>query len=133
LPFEIREGLTYGPNERNDLDLFLPKDDGKSLRPAVIVIHGGAWRSGDKRQLRNLAELFARRGYVAAAINYRLAPKWSYPAQLDDCQRAVRWLRKNAKEFRVDPKRLVLLERLLEVTWLCCLGLVKFGTIVTLI
>jgi acetyl esterase/lipase len=105
LPFEIREGLTYGPNERNDLDLFLPKDDGKSLRPAVIVIHGGAWRSGDKRQLRNLAELFARRGYVAAAINYRLAPKWSYPAQLDDCQRAVRWLRKNAKEFRVDPKR----------------------------
>jgi acetyl esterase/lipase len=105
LPFEIREGLTYGPNERNDLDLFLPKDDGKSLRPAVIVIHGGAWRSGDKRQLRNLAELFARRGYVAAAINYRLAPKWSYPAQLDDCQRAVRWLRKNAKEFLVDPKR----------------------------
>ncbi len=105
LPFEIREGLTYGPNERNDLDLFLPKDDGKSLRPAVVVIHGGAWRSGDKRQLRNLAEAFARRGYVAAAINYRLAPKWSYPAQLDDCQRAVRWLRKNAKEFRVDPKR----------------------------
>ena len=105
LPFEICEGLTYGPNERNDLDLFLPKDDGKSLRPAVIVIHGGAWRSGDKRQLRNLAELFARRGYVAVAINYRLAPKWSYPAQLDDCQRAVRWLRKNAKEFRVDPKR----------------------------
>ena len=105
LPFEIRERLTYGPNERNDLDLFLPKDDGKSLRPAVIVIHGGAWRSGSKRQLRNLAELFARRGYVAAAINYRLAPKWSYPAQLDDCQRAVRWLRKNAKEFRVDTKR----------------------------
>ncbi len=105
LPFEVREGLTYGPNERNDLDLFLPKDEGKGLRPAVIVIHGGAWRAGDKRQLRSLAELFARRGYVAAAINYRLAPKWSYPAQLDDCQRAVRWLRKRAEEFRVDPKR----------------------------
>jgi len=105
LPFEVRENLTYGPNERNELDLFLPKDDGKKLRPAVVVIHGGAWRSGDKGQLRMLAELFARRGYVAAAINYRLAPKYSYPAQLDDCQRAVRWLRKNAKEYRVDPKR----------------------------
>ena len=105
LPFEIREGLTYGPNERNDLDLFLPKDDGKSLRPAVIVIHGGAWRGGDKKDMRILAEPLAQRGYVVAAINYRLAPKWSYPAQLDDCQRAVRWLRKNAKEFRVDPKR----------------------------
>jgi acetyl esterase/lipase len=104
-PFEIREGLTYGPNERNDLDLFLPKDDGKSLRPAVIVIHGGAWRGGDKKDMRILAEPLAQRGYVVAAINYRLAPKWSYPAQLDDCQRAVRWLRKNAKEFRVDPKR----------------------------
>lgn len=102
VPFEVREGLTYGPHERNDLDLFLPKDDGKGLRPAVIVIHGGAWRSGDKGQLRFLAEAFARRGYVAAAINYRLAPKWSYPAQLDDCQRVVRWLRKNAKKFRVD-------------------------------
>ncbi len=105
LPFEVRENLTYGPYERNELDLFLPKDDGKKLRPAVVVIHGGAWRSGDKGQLRMLAELFARRGYVAAAINYRLAPKYSYPAQLDDCQRAVRWLRKNAKEYRVDPKR----------------------------
>ncbi len=105
LPFEVKEDISYGPNERNDLDLFLPKDDGKSLRPAVVVIHGGAWRSGDKKQLRMLAELFARRGYVAAAINYRLAPKYSYPAQLDDCQRAVRWLRKNSKEYRVDPKR----------------------------
>jgi acetyl esterase/lipase len=105
LPFEIREGLTYGPNERNDLDLFLPKDDSKSLRPAAIVIHGGAWRGGDKKDMRILAEPLAQRGYVVAAINYRLAPKWSYPTQLDDCQRAVRWLRKNAKEFRVDPKR----------------------------
>ncbi len=105
LPFEVRENLTYGPHERNDLDLFLPKDEGTKWRPAVIVIHGGAWRSGDKRQLRMLAETFARRGYVAASINYRLAPKWSYPAQLDDCQRAVRWLRKKAKEFRIDPNR----------------------------
>lgn len=105
LPFEIRENLTYGPNERNDLDLFLPKDDGKTLRPAIVVIHGGAWRGGSKRDLRMLAEFFARRGYVSAAINYRLAPKWSYPAQLDDCQRAVRWLRKHAEEFRVDTKR----------------------------
>ena len=105
LPFEIRERLTYGPNERNELDLFLPKDDGKGLRPAVIVIHGGAWRGGDKKDMRILAEPLAQRGYVVAAINYRLAPKWSYPAQLDDCQRAVRWLRKNSKEFRVDPKR----------------------------
>lgn len=104
-PFELKEDLSYGSNERNELDLFLPKDNGKGLRPAVVVIHGGAWRSGDKRQLRMVAELFARRGYVAAAINYRLAPKYSYPAQLDDCQRAVRWLRKNAKEFRIDPKR----------------------------
>lgn len=105
LPFEIRKGLIYGPNERNELDLYLPKDDGKSLRPAVVVIHGGGWKGGDKRALSYLAEAFARRGYVAAAINYRLAPKWNYPAHLDDCQRAVRWLRKNAKEFRVDPER----------------------------
>ncbi|MCS7193296.1 MAG: alpha/beta hydrolase, partial [Armatimonadetes bacterium] len=72
-PFELKENLIYGSNERNELDLFLPKGESKNLRPAVLVIHGGAWRSGDKRQLRTIAELFARRGYVAAAINYRLA------------------------------------------------------------
>jgi acetyl esterase/lipase len=105
LPFEVREDIAYGSLERQTLDLYLPKDDGSKKRPAVIVIHGGAWRSGDKKQLRFLAERFAERGYVAAAINYRLAPKWQYPAQLDDCQRAVRWLRKHADEFGVDPKR----------------------------
>ncbi|MCS7193113.1 MAG: alpha/beta hydrolase [Armatimonadetes bacterium] len=104
IPFEVREDLTYGPNERNELDLFLPKDEGENLRPAVVIIHGGAWRSGNKKQLRLIAEMFAKRGYVAAAINYRLAPKYSYPAQLDDCQRVVRWLRKNAKDFRIDQK-----------------------------
>lgn len=106
LPFEVRTDIPYGQDERQILDLYLPKDDGKGVRPAVIVIHGGAWRGGDKKQLRFIAELFAQHGYVAAAINYRLAPKWSYPAQLDDCQRAVRWLRKRADEFRIDPKRI---------------------------
>lgn len=106
LPFELREGLSYGPNERNDLDLFLPKVDGRGLCPAVLIIHGGGFYSGDKRQLRFLAELFAQNGYVAATLNYRLTPKWRYPAQLDDCQRAVRWLRKHADEFRIDPNRI---------------------------
>lgn len=105
--FEVRADVPYGQVDGHTLllDLYLPKDDGKGLRPAVVVIHGGAWRSGNKTQLRQIAEMFARRGYVAAAINYRLAPKWSYPAQLDDCQRVVRWLRKRAKEFSIDPKR----------------------------
>ncbi len=102
--FEVRTDIPYGQDERQTLDLFLPKDDGKSLRPAVVVIHGGAWRSGNKRDMHPIAELFTRHGYVTAAVNYRLAPKWSYPAQLDDCQRSVRWLRKRADEFRLDPK-----------------------------
>ena len=105
-PFEVQQDIAYGPLERQVLDLYLPNDDGKGLRPAVVVIHGGGWRSGNKQQLRLLAERFAARGYVATAINYRLAPQWHYPAQLDDCQRAVRWLRKQAAKWRIDPKRI---------------------------
>ncbi len=88
------------------LDLYLPQDDGPSLRPGVIAIHGGGWQGGDKGGIGWLGETLSRRGYVVAAVDYRLAPRWTYPAQLDDVQRAVRWLRKHAQAFRVDSQRL---------------------------
>jgi acetyl esterase/lipase len=85
------------------LDLARPEGDGPF--PAVFVIHGGAWRGGNKESNRGLLQQFARKGYVAASPQYRFCPKETFPAQVHDVKAAVRWLRSHAKDYRVDPAR----------------------------
>jgi acetyl esterase/lipase len=95
------------------LDLAMPKQPAKKLRPAIVVIHGGGWIEGDKssfsvfknRPPGNIIE-FARLGFVAVTINYRLSREAPFPAALDDCRTAVRWLRAHASEYQVDPERI---------------------------
>ncbi len=86
------------------LDLYLPKRK-EEKRPAIVCIHGGGWRAGDKKGMK-LADEFARRGFVSASINYRLSDEAPYPAAVDDCRAAVRWIRENAAKYGVDPNRL---------------------------
>lgn len=87
------------------LDLVQPAA-GAGPFPAVLVIHGGAWREGGKEENRKLLADFARRGYLAVSPQYRLAPKDKFPAQILDVKAAVRWLRTNAKDLRVDAEHL---------------------------
>ena len=79
-------------------------------RAAIVVVHGGSWRRGDKANLnwRAVCQWLATAGYVTISINYRLAPAWSFPAQLDDVQDAVRWLRDPAvvQRYNIDPDRI---------------------------
>ena len=79
-------------------------------RAAIVVVHGGSWRRGDKANLnwRAVCQWLATAGYVTVSINYRLAPAWSFPAQLDDVQDAVRWLRDPAvvDRYNIDPDRI---------------------------
>lgn len=75
-------------------------------KPAVVVIHGGSWKSGDRRQLGLYAASLARRGYVAFAIDYRLAPKHPWPAQWEDVRDAVIYVRREAKKYGIDPDRI---------------------------
>jgi acetyl esterase/lipase len=87
------------------LDLARPKQ-GDGPFPGVLVIHGGAWRSGDKSQMGMVVSEFAGRGYVAASPQYRFCPKETFPAQVHDVKAAVRWLKTNAKSYRLDPERI---------------------------
>ena len=96
--------ISYGSDARNVMDLYLP-EAGPTPRPLIVCIHGGGWAGGDKRVYAWLGEALARRGYAAACVTYRFAPVWRAPAQMDDVQRAVRWLRKNAARYGVDPER----------------------------
>ncbi len=86
------------------LDLARPAE-GQGPFPAVVCLHGGGWVGGDRRQMAQTVEALARRGFVAVAPDYRLAPAHRFPAQLEDCQAAVRWLRANAGAYRIDPRR----------------------------
>ncbi len=72
--------------------------------PVVIWIHGGGWSSGTHR--KNQAEWLARHGYFTASIEYRLSGESAWPAQIEDCKLAVRWLRANAAAYNIDPERI---------------------------
>jgi acetyl esterase/lipase len=85
------------------IDLRLPAGGGPF--PAVICLHGGGWVGGSRKQMARTLEVLARRGYVAAAPDYRLAPLHPWPACIEDCKAAVRWLRGHAGKYRVDPNR----------------------------
>lgn len=87
------------------LDLALPAV-GAGPFPAVVCLHGGGWVGGSRKQMAQTLEVLARRGYVACAPDYRLAPKHRWPACVEDCKAAVRWLRGNAGKYRIDPERI---------------------------
>jgi len=98
-----RDDLAYvdGGRSRQKLDLYLP-DAGKKT-PLVIWIHGGAFRAGSKKD--NVPVALLEGGYAVASVNYRLSREALFPAQIEDVKAAVRWLRANAKRFRIDPAR----------------------------
>jgi acetyl esterase/lipase len=86
------------------LDIFHP-ESGVDY-PGVLMVHGGGWRSGDRSMEIPLAQQLAARGYVVAAVEYRLSPETRYPAAVHDIKAAVRWLRANAAQYRLDPRRI---------------------------
>lgn len=88
------------------VDIARPRDASSS--PAVILIHGGAWRLGEKAHVRSMALALAARGYAGVALDYRLAdaPERVFPAAVADARCAVRWLRAHAAEHAIDPDRI---------------------------
>ncbi len=88
------------------LDLYRPEDSTAPSRPAIVLVHGGGWRSGYRENLTPLAQALAERGIVAANISYRLAPEAQFPAAIHDVKAAIRWLRQNAEAYGVDPDKI---------------------------
>ena len=107
---EVRPAIQYAPLPAEQGDLFLPPGDGRQRRAAVLVIHGGGWIGGSRTANTGLSRFLAAQGFVVFNIDYRLAmaalPATHWPAQLEDAQLAVRWLKQHAAELRVDPARI---------------------------
>jgi acetyl esterase/lipase len=95
------------------LDLAMPKESASKPRPAIVVIHGGGWIEGSRTSFSRPQERrpghifeFAKLGFVAVSIDYRLAKEAPFPAAIEDCKCAVRWLRANSDKYQINPERI---------------------------
>jgi acetyl esterase/lipase len=106
----LQQDVEYGiqGGEKLLLDIYQPGEPSSKPRLAIVLIHGGGWTSFDKGTMRGMGNFLTRSGFVAVSVDYRLLQgtddRW--PAQLDDVQRAVRWLRANGTKYNIDASHI---------------------------
>ncbi len=100
---------TYMYKKELTLDYYVIR--GKQKAPCVVIIHGGSWAEGDSQQLPALNSYLSNKGYNVAAINYRLAPDFKFPAPVEDTRDAIHYLTEHAAELNIDTTSFVLLGR----------------------
>jgi len=123
-PVTVERDVVYGKAGDRELKLDLARPPmGKGPFPAIVCLHGGGWRLGNKRDMRGWIELLAREGYVAASVGYRLAPDATFPTQIEDAKTAVRFLRANADKYAIDKDRFAALGWSAGGHLACLLGL----------
>lgn len=103
------DGVVFASRETGPLllDAFVPSTEGP--HPAVVLVHGGGWRSGSRAGWSDAGRALAAEGIAAFSIDYRLSGEAVFPAARDDVLDAVRWIRANAARFHVDPSRIGLM------------------------
>ncbi|HTM51137.1 MAG TPA: M20/M25/M40 family metallo-hydrolase [Bryobacteraceae bacterium] len=100
--------FTKAGDQTLTLDAYVPQGTGPF--PAAIVVHGGGFTRGDKQTyVKPLFDPLTEGGFAWFTINYRLAPKFRYPAAVEDVEAAIRYVRRNAKQYKVDPERIALI------------------------
>ncbi len=110
----VEKDITYGKGGTEDLKLDLARPErAEGQLPAIVYIHGGGWSGGARKDYGGEIQEAAKRGYVAVTVGYRLTrpdkegkAKYPFPAQIEDCKCAIRWLRANAEKYHVDPNRI---------------------------
>ena len=96
--------LMYGDHWQNSLDLYVP-DGGCPPYPLAIYVHGGGWLSGDSSEVAPYVDPLMSRGFAVASLNYRWSNNAVFPAQIQDCKGALRFLRAHADEYALDQSR----------------------------
>ncbi|OCB75902.1 esterase [Flavobacterium piscis] len=120
-PFIKIAEANKGVNDKQIENVIYYKDKNRALHldaffntsiknnPGVIMIHGGGWRSGNKNQMRVLAQEITTKGYSCFAIEYRLSLEAKYPQAIYDVKNAIKFIKDNAKRFHVDPDKIAVL------------------------
>ena len=103
----IRKDVVYGSGGGRDLrcDIYSPAEAGPA-RPGVLLVHGGAWRGGERGIMAGYGTRLAAQGFVGVACEYRLTPESPWPAHIEDVKAALRWMRANAHELGVDSTKI---------------------------
>jgi acetyl esterase/lipase len=100
---QVLDGLIYRTVDGAPLHLDLYRPDNQDgPRPTVLLIHGGSWIRGTRKSIGPFANYLLTRGFSVASLDYRLAPRYTYPAQLEDVYAAERWLKAHAEEYQLD-------------------------------
>lgn len=100
--------LTYGPNPRNQLDVYTPTNM-QTPAPVVVFFYGGSWNDGARQDYRFVGQALASRGLVAVVADYRLYPEVRYPDFLLDAAQAVAWTQQHIARYGGDPQQLFLM------------------------
>lgn len=104
-PHQRLEGIAYGAEARQRLDVYVPEGKPAERRPVIVFIHGGSWQTGSKDQYRFVGSGLAEKGFVSVVANYRLNPDVRFPAFVDDAARAVAWTLRNIDRYGGDSRR----------------------------
>ncbi|MGJ8667161.1 MAG: alpha/beta hydrolase fold domain-containing protein [Patiriisocius sp.] len=104
----IKKDIAYFKTSQRtlQLDAFI---NTQSQNPAVLLIHGGGWKSGDKSHLASLAQKIASKGYSCFTVEYQLSPEAQYPQGIYDCKESIKFIKLNAKRFHVDANKIAVL------------------------
>lgn len=107
----VQKDVVYGIVGGRELfaDVYYPAKKKRNGYPAVLLIFGGGWKSGNKNHWVSYAHRLAENGFVAVAAEYRLSPEAQYPAAVYDLKAAVRWMRANAKKYSINKKEIAAL------------------------
>jgi acetyl esterase/lipase len=104
----LEANISYGPYKETVLDILQPKAAANGKRPGAIAIHGGGWVGGSKEESgRRMCLRYVEKGFVCAAVEYRLAKVATAPAAVSDVLDAAHWFEEHAKKYNVDTKRIV--------------------------
>ena len=101
--------VVYSQNKNRALHLDAYFNKTKKRNPAVIMIHGGGWKSGNKNQMQSLGMKIAAKGYSCFAVEYRLSLEAKYPEGVFDVKNAIKFIKDNARKFNVDPDKVAVL------------------------
>lgn len=101
--------IVYKKIKDRELHLDAYYNSTKKLNPAIVIIHGGGWRSGNKSQMENFAIEMASKEYSCFTIEFRLSLEAQYPAAIFDVKNAIQYIKKNARKFNVDTTKIAVL------------------------
>ncbi|MEZ6139002.1 MAG: alpha/beta hydrolase [Zavarzinella sp.] len=105
LKSKIEKDIVYAKVKDTELKLdYLAPAVANDAAPLVVCVHGGGWRAGNKKDLHALMEVLAKQGFAAVSVQYRLSLVAQFPAQIEDVKTAVRFMRKNAKQYKINPE-----------------------------